>query len=89
VPLSLTVMLPVILSLPEPLSERSERARRRTAKDLKMRGMGQKRRWGLSLIFLTKTTVSLLPQALPLEILRRPPPLFARYARSAAAAGSG
>jgi hypothetical protein len=29
---------------------------------------------GLSLIFLTKTTVSLLPQALPLEILRRPPP---------------
>jgi hypothetical protein len=36
----LAVILAVILRLPEPLSERSERARRRTAKDLQMRGMG-------------------------------------------------
>src|ERR1700692_2356576 len=69
---------------PEPAAA-AERAlasekRRRTAKDLELRCLGQERRCGLSLIFFTKTTVSLLPQALPLEILRRPPPHFARYA---------
>ncbi|HXH40832.1 MAG TPA: hypothetical protein VNN08_19550, partial [Thermoanaerobaculia bacterium] len=43
--------------------------------------MGQKRGMGLVLVgscdgrpSSQKTTVSLLPQALPLEILRRPPP---------------